>query len=338
MSRTFRPVRLVIGVAVVVAVLGIAFVTGPVHELNPASLPHARDLPPLSEVDRWVADREAMFSDVVPGTEKTVIWAGERNRRTRYAIVYLHGYTATRQEVAPLCDLLAAELGANLFYTRLAGHGRHPAALGAVDGSEWLRDAEEALLIGRTLGERVIVVGTSTGGTLALWLAQQRDAQAIAALLLISPNLGPRNRQGELLAGPWGETLLRLLVGDTYEWQPANAAQSRYWTWRYPSQALLPMMALVRLVRDSPLESIRIPTLVLYSRDDQVVHPEQIELAYARLGASNKTLQQIDTPQDRSRHILAGDILAPRDTPRTLALMREFLARLGIVAEISRGA
>lgn len=316
------------------ALVGLIFVAGPVYEFDTSPAARFDQPPELAELEVMIAKREALHPDVVPGAEKTVVWSGERAQRTRYAIVYLHGYTATRQEVAPLCDLLAAELGANLFYTRLSGHGRDPAALGAVEGSEWLRDAEEALAIGRALGEQVIVVGTSTGATLALWLAQQRDAGSIAAMLLISPNFGPRNRQGELLAGPWGGTLLRLLVGETYEWQPANTAQARYWTWRYPAQALLPMMALVRLVRDSALESIRIPTLMLYSPEDQVVHPAAIEQAYERLGASTKVLQTLDDPQDRSRHVLAGDILAPRDTPRVLALMREFLTRVGITSEI----
>jgi alpha-beta hydrolase superfamily lysophospholipase len=196
-----------------------------------------------------------------------------------------------------------------------------------------LRDALEALAIGRALGEQVIVVGTSTGGTLALWLAQQPEAKAIAALLLVSPNLGPRNRQGELLAGPWGAQLLTLLVGDTYAWQPANAQQERYWTWKYPSRALLPMMALVREVRESDLARIRIPTQIIYSPEDNVVHPAQIEAAFARLGATMKSLEPLADAQDRSRHVLAGDILAPRDTSRVLARMQQFLESASIRAQ-----
>lgn len=325
----WRRARVVLigAIAVVASVLAL-YAAGPRSPLNlerPRQIPAT---PNIEALEDWLAREEATHPTLVAGAEKRVVWAGKPGERTPLAVIYLHGYTATRQEVAPLCEQLAAALGANLFYTRLHGHGLEPAALGAATAEDWLRDAAEALAIGRTLGERVIVVGTSTGGTLALWLAQQKSAESIAAMLLVSPNLGPRNRRGELLAGPWGAELLSVLIGETYEWQPANDAQRRYWTWRYPARALLPMMALVREVRDSPLESIRVPTYVLYSPDDRVVEPAEIERAFSRLGAPIKMLEPFPDAQDRSRHVLAGDILAPQDTSRVLERMQRFLSRL----------
>lgn len=320
--------RVGLGGLAIVAIALALYASGPRAPLALDRVSTKIVVPDVEALDAWLARTERSHPTLVSGAEKNIVWAGRAGARTPLAIIYLHGYTATRQEVAPLCEQLAGALGANLYHTRLHGHGVDPQALGDANAEDWLRDAAEALAIGRTLGERVIVVGTSTGGTLALWLAQQSEADAIAALLLISPNLGPRNRQGELIAGPWGAELLRSLVGDTYEWTPANAAQRRYWSWRYPARALLPMMALVREVRASPLESIRIPTWVLYSPDDQVVHPAEIERAFARLGSPIKQLEILPNPQDRSRHVLAGDILAPRDTPRVLQRMQRFLAPL----------
>jgi hypothetical protein len=37
----------------------------------------------------------------VPGAEKKIIWAGEAAQKTPLSIVYLHGFSATRQERAP---------------------------------------------------------------------------------------------------------------------------------------------------------------------------------------------------------------------------------------------
>lgn len=329
-SSLRRRRRTLIGVIGIIASVLAVYVAGPRSELDLERERAAPVIPQIDALDVWLARNEATHPTLVAGAEKRIVWARKPGERTPLAVIYLHGYTATRQEVAPLCEQLAASLGANLYHTRLHGHGLDPAALGVATAEDWLRDAAEALAIGRTLGERVVVVGTSTGGTLALWLAQQESAESIAAMLLISPNLGPRNRQGELLAGPWGAQLLSGLVGDTYEWQPANDAQRRYWTWRYPARALLPMMALVREVRDSPLESIRIPTYVLYSRDDGVVHPDEIERAFSRFGSPIKTLEPFPDAQDRSRHVLAGDILAPQDTSRVLERMQRFLTRLDL--------
>ena len=325
MSRRVRV--LLLAIAALVALPALAYFAGPVYRVDARitapSLPTAGGDP--AALEPWLAAAESRFPDMVPGAEKSIVWAHPDRRRTSLAVVYLHGYTATRQEVAPLCDQLAAALGANLFYTRLAGHGRAPAALGEASAEDWLRDAAEALAIGRALGERVVVVGTSTGGTLALWLAQRPEAADLAAQILVSPNLGPRDERSTLLAGPWGYQLQRWLIGEEYRWQPANERQAKYWTWKYPARALVPMMALVKSVRDSPLEGIRVPTLVIHSPKDSVVSPARIEAAYARLGAPAKRIIKVEDSEDRAHHVLAGDILAPAGTAALLAPMLDFV-------------
>lgn len=329
MSRRVRV--LLIALTALVALPAIAYVTGPVYRIDePIATPVPEGTVGGAFVDpaaleAWLAASEARFPDIVPGAEKSIVWAHPDRRRTPLAVIYLHGYTATRQEIAPLCDRLATALGANLHYTRLTGHGRAPAAMGEAAAEDWLRDAAEALAIGRMLGERVIVVGTSTGGTLALWLAQRSEAADIAAQILVSPNLGPRDERSTLLAGPWGYQLQRLLIGEEYRWQPANERQAKYWTWRYPARALVPMMALVKAVRGSPLEDIRVPTLVIHSPKDSVVSPARIEEAYARLGSPTKQIVKIEDSEDRAHHVLAGDILAPAGTEALLVPMLAFV-------------
>ena len=128
-----------------VAVLLIAFIAGPrtpvIHQPQSVELP--ADLP------GYLAKAEAAYPDITPGAEKTILWAHQDHQQTELAIVYLHGFSATRQETAPLSDDLAKSLGANLFYTRLAGHGRSSAAMGEASAGDWLNDAEEALAIGQ---------------------------------------------------------------------------------------------------------------------------------------------------------------------------------------------
>ena len=50
---------------------------------------------------------------------------------------------------------------------RLAGHGRSGAAMAEPLAGDWIEDMAEAMAIGRRLGDRVVVIATSTGGTLA---------------------------------------------------------------------------------------------------------------------------------------------------------------------------
>lgn len=315
-----------------VALLALVYVAGPVYRLDTVLAP--LELPRTPEaLEQQLIEAERQLGDVVPGTEKQIRWAHADRRRTTLSIVYLHGYSASRQEVDPLCDQLASTLGANVFYTRLAGHGRAPAAMGEVTGNDWLNDAAAALAIGQQIGERVILVGTSTGGTLALWLAQRGLTETVAAQILISPNLGPKARASELLAGPWGAQLLALLVGEEYRWQPLNEDHAKYWTWRYPARALLPMMAVVREVREAGLEQVRMPTLTIYSPNDRVVDPSRILEAHQRLGADIKPLIAIEQSGDPSNHVLAGRVLAPADTPKLRNKILEFLREISLATD-----
>jgi alpha-beta hydrolase superfamily lysophospholipase len=225
-------------------------------------------------------------------------------------VVYLHGFSATRQETAPLADEVAAELGANLYYARFTGHGRSGAALAEATVNDWLNDAYEALAIGRRLGERVILMATSTGGSAASWLVAQRQAADLAALVLISPNFAVANKASQILTWPWGTWLATLLLGEECNWEVINEGHGRYWTNCYPTRALLPMQALVALAKQTAVDGVKTPLLLLYSPNDQVVSPAAAEAFFARYGAARKELVAITETDDANDHVIAGDVLS----------------------------
>lgn len=266
----------------------------------------------------WLEAREAAVGDIRPGAAKSIVWADPSGPApTARVVVYLHGFSATRQEVRPLPDSVAAALGANLHYTRLAGHGRPGEAMGTVSAADWMADVAEAFAVAERLGGRVVLMGTSTGASLALWAATRPEwRERLDALVLISPNLGPRDARARMLLWPWGGALLRLVQGRERVWEPANADQALHWTTRYPSRALLPMMALVAHVEDLPLEDVRAPTWMAYSAHDQVIAPEAALAAFERLGSERKTTVLVRDSDDAAQHVLAGDILSPSTTAR----------------------
>jgi len=280
---------------------------------------------PLQLVD-WLAQEEARFEDLVPGTEKHIQWAHpEAPGKTELAVVYLHGFSATRQEVTPLCEELGRRLHANVYFPRLAGHGRSDDAMAEATLEAWKADAREAWSIGRTLGERVLLVSTSTGGTLATWLATTVPQSEISALVLMSPNFFPRDGTARLLTWPGRRLLLKVATGDTREWEPHNDGQATYWTWRYPSTALLPMMELVRLVERTDVSTITAPALLITSPNDEVINPETAQARFADFGSTRRATWLVDAVGDPSNHVLAGDILSPDDTAPTLERILAFV-------------
>ena len=165
------------------------------------------------DVEGWLAASEARFPDIRPGTEKHILWARGPGRRTDRVLVYFHGFSASRPELSPVMERLSADMEATVFFTRRAGHGRPGAAMGEARAGDWLRDAREALAVARRLGNRIILVGTSTGGTLATWLADDAGPEALEAVVLISPNFGPVDRSSNILRWPLGLEIATLVVG-----------------------------------------------------------------------------------------------------------------------------
>ena len=207
-----------------------------------------------SDVDAYLATREQQFDDVVVGVQKQVIWAKEPGIRTPLSIVYLHGFTATSQEIRPVPDRVAKALGANLYLARLTGHGRSADALAEASIDHWMRDVSEALKVGTAIGQRLIVMGTSTGGTLTAAIAKDKAAiKNIAGFIFISPNFAINNRAATLLTWPLARYWAPFIGGEMRTSTPRNKLHARYWTTSYPTVSLIPMMQLIDMVDDAEL-------------------------------------------------------------------------------------
>ncbi len=293
----------------------IVFLSGPRVDFGSEDIaPHTAVPPAIDQLEDWLARREAAFPDLRPGTAKGIVWGRPSRQRTPWAVVYVHGFSATRLETAPLADRVAGALGANLYYARLTGHGLPGEAMGQASVQDWLADTLEAVRVGRQLGERVLLVSCSTGSTLATWLALQPEGKDVAAHVFISPNFGPKDKRADIANWPWGRQIVRWVQGP-WRSSPVNDPREAVgWTNPYPTEAIFPMMALVKRVRESDLARVDRPVLMLYADGDKTVEPEQTKAAFARIGAAGKTLEAVTYSKARGQHVLAGDIMAPEAT------------------------
>ncbi len=302
--------------AITATLLAGIFLVGPRNDFGP-DVPSDRPARPtaIGALDGWIAQQEKAVPDIRTGTAKSIVWHGAAGERTPWSVVYLHGFSASRLETAPLAEWVAQALGANLFQSRLTGHGRtSPDAMGQASVQDWLADTTEATAIGQLLGERLLVISVSTGATLATWLALRPEGRAVAAQVFISPNFGPRDKRSEIINGPWGQQIARALQGETRGWTPDDPREAQAWTTRYPTRALFPMMALVDHVRASDMTAFQTPLLLLYSEQDKTVDPQLTRDVFARIASPNKKAIVVDYSESAGQHVLAGDIRAPKAT------------------------
>lgn len=299
------------GLAVVSLTTGVLLSTA--RRPNASKPPSPRPKPPrdINQLEEWVHRQEAKFTDIKPDNAKCIGWAHTRPERTPWVVVYLHGFSASRLETAPVSDEVARALGANVFHTRLTGHGRTTAALCAASVQDWMADTLEAVQIGEILGERILLISCSTGSTLATWLALSNKGHKVAAHIFISPNFGLRDKRAELIYSLWSKPLALALRKQHVGWAPTYPEEANAWTTPYPMRALLPMMALLRLVRRSDLTQFKKPVLILLSEGDQTVDPQKTRRAFSQFASPEKSMKTVSYSIAKGQHVLAGTIRDP---------------------------
>jgi esterase/lipase len=279
------------------------------------------NIPPIEELDAWLADRESR-AGVKPGCEAGIVWAAGKSR-TPVSVVYFHGYTASRGEMYPVADRMAAALGANLYYPRWSGHALREDGHGAVSLKDWQRDAREAWAIAQALGERVVILACSMGAALATWLILGPHRALPAASVLISPALKPLPPALEYLRFPGREWLRRRVIGETVAFQDPTPVVQRFWDFQHSSRSLVPLMELVGLVRGLRFQRWPTPALVVHDDNDSTVDQRPTVKYFGR--SPRVRLAQWTEAAGDSNHVLAGDAVAPHGTDRMTELAVGFL-------------
>ncbi|MEZ5778134.1 MAG: alpha/beta fold hydrolase [Paracoccaceae bacterium] len=306
-----------------VIVVGVtAFAFGPREPLDLVPEFDAARLP--DDLDAYLAAREDVVGGITPGTEKRIVWAGEPGHKTGWAVVCLHGFSATSEEIRPVPDDVARTLKANLYFARFAGHGIGSERFAGPSAQDWMIDVAEALAIGRRIGERVLVISTSTGGTLAAEAALQPELAAkMDGIVFISPNFGIASPAARLLTWPFARSWVSVVAGVERCFEPMNERHQRFWTTCYPTEALLPLAAVTKHAAGQDYSGVRIPALFLFSGADRVVQADATKVVAAGWGGPvTVSLQEVGQGDDPYSHVIAGDILSPsRTAPVTAAIL-----------------
>lgn len=265
-----------------------------------------------ADVEAYLAAEEARFDDIVDGAAKQIVWAFPASKsKTPVALVYVHGFSASAGEIRPTTDMAAEALGANLFYTRLTGHGRDGDAMAEATVQDWLDDMAEAIAIGERLGERVMLVSTSTGGTLAAIAALHPDlADRIDGIVFVSPNFRLKAGGSAVLTLPFARTIVPLVIGAERGFEPENPLHAQFWTEQYPSTALLPMAAAVKHAGTLLHENADMAALFVFSDDDTIVDHAVTRQIAERWGEPAEIFA-VTQSDDINNHVIAGDALSP---------------------------
>lgn len=230
---------------------------------------------------------------------------------TATVILYIHGFGASRAEGEASVEPLAAALGAITYYTRLPGHGGDLEAHATSLPAQYFERMEEDFHHLRRLAKQLVLVGSSTGGLLAAWLAARHPGQ-VDALVLASPliEMAPT---GSFLLSRWlGLPLVRAVMGEFRDagWRrdPEGrkvAGYEEHWLTRQRMSALGIVEDVRRhALREAPPEKITAPILLLYHYAD-AAHQDTVCSVAAMQKYVGRT--HAGTPHPLSRSVAIAD-------------------------------
>lgn len=274
-----------------------------------------------------------------PDNEARIIWFDSSKTKTPYSIVYLHGFSASQKEGDPTHLRLAKTFGCNLYLSRLSDHGIDTTeALQLFTADRVWESAKEALAIGEAIGEKVILVSTSTGGTLALKLAAEYPDR-VHALVNMSPNIAINNPAAFVANDPWGLQIARLVMGGKYRDTGPENAKSQYWNGKYRLEAVVQLQELLETsMTDETFAKIKQPSLTLYYyRDEQHQDPE------VKVSAMREMHKKLGTPEalkkekaipNAEAHVIGGALVS-KDVESVYHEIETFLSETVQLRKIS---
>lgn len=326
--------RLLKWLLIIIGLLTIIYLVGP----NPETPEYRNELPQVpagaNELLNYVNTKESLRK-IKKDNQARIVWADDSFKsKTKYSIVYLHGFSASQGEGIPVHTNIARKFGCNLYLSRLAEHGIDTTdQMVKLTPEKYWESAQEAFRIGQQLGEEVILMGTSTGGTLALMLASRYPG--IKALVLMSPNIEINDPNAWLLNNPWGLQIARKVLGsDEVIPKDDRPVYRQYWNSPYRIEAVVALQEMLETsMNEETFKKVKQPALVMYYyrnevHQDSVVRVDAIKEMFAKLGTPDNQKKAVAMP-NAGDHVM-GSFIKSKDLDGVEREIENFLLTLGL--------
>jgi carboxylesterase len=253
---------------------------------------------------------------IIPTAEPFLL-LGESNKP---ACLLIHGFTSTPKEMRWLGEFLNGH-GYTCLGIRLTGHATQPEDMIRSNYTDWTASVEDGYNLLRCLSDRIILVGVSMGGVLALLMSTRLTVMGVVAMSTPYKLADdPRLRHIDLIA----KTVPYMSKGDSAPgsgWFDKDAWKDHVSYPQNPVRSIGQLNKLLAEMRPS-LPQLRVPVLLIHSRDDDYVLPGNMELIFADLvNISDKTKLYVSG----SGHVITKD--AARQ--QVFQYVLDFIQRIG---------
>jgi len=253
---------------------------------------------------------------IIPTTEP-FFFQGDSSKP---ACLLIHGFTGTPKEMRWMGEYLH-QRGYTCLGVRLAGHATNPEDMIRSRHTDWIASVEESYHLLRGVTDDIFLAGLSMGGVLSLLMSTRLDVKGVIAMA--TPHRLPSDYP------VWYLQMMSVVMKyrpKTREvpgssWFDKDAWKDHVSYEKNPIRSVAELKKLILEMREA-LPKVHVPVLLIHSKDDPYVLPENVERIYDGLvNASDKTKLYITG----SGHVVTRD--AARHQVFESAM--EFIQRVG---------
>jgi carboxylesterase len=213
----------------------------------------------------------------------------------------IHGFTGAPKEMRWMGEYLN-ERGYSCLGVRLAGHATRPEDMIRSRYRDWMLSVEDGYNLLRGVTDRIYLIGLSMGGMLSLLMSTRLDVVGVIAMStpyhipydypawtmrLISKVIPYQPKSNEEPGASWFDK--EAYIGHiSYPQNPVRSAAE---------------LQILAVEMRAALPMIDVPVLLIHSKNDTYVLPENIEHIYADLGTSDKAKLYVT----ESGHVVTRD-------------------------------
>ena len=311
-----KPLKLTLKVVVsLLTLLVVIYFLGPKPPKPNFTKPHLDNAISLGALEQSIVDSEKREPNIKQGNEATIVWADSTKKaKTKVAFLYLHGFGASHHEGYPVNLNVAKQFDSNLFLARLSEHGveKGDNNLLNFNAEDYALSGEKALHIAKQLGDSVVILATSGGGAMALFLASRHPE--IKGLITYSPAIRLFSKASALLSGPWGLEIARKIFGKKHnDWAYENPDQKYYWTNHQRLESIVQFAVFQKYaMTKETFQQIRCPLFLGYyyeneENQDKVVSIEAMKEMYQQVATPPQYKREKVFPKANS-HVIASDL------------------------------
>ncbi|HKJ39741.1 MAG TPA: alpha/beta fold hydrolase [Anaerolineales bacterium] len=253
---------------------------------------------------------------IIPTTEPFLF----RGDSSKPACLLIHGFTGGPKEMRWMGEYLQ-EQGVTCLGIRLAGHATKPEDMIRSRYEDWMASVEDGYHLLREMNNNIFLAGLSMGGALSLLMSTRLDVKGVIAM----------STPYKLREDPRLKYVNLISVFKTYTPKSSETPGASWFdreAWKdhisYPQNPVRSVGELDQLLDEmrKALPKVDVPVLLIHSKDDPYVLPENMKWIYDDLkNASDKTKLYIT----ESGHVVTRD--AARRQVFDAAV--EFIQRVG---------